>query len=228
MKKVIIPKDVKIIIEKEKCFLDRSEIKIITTSTNEEALSFHKAEKADLIVAKLDTPKMNGEALSTIIRENQALRNVSIVIICSDTESDAKRCLHCRANTFIVSPIDNAILLQEMHQLIDVAPRKSLRVPLSIRINGTSKGKPFTAYTEDISISGMLFHSNTILFEGDTIICNFYLPDSTHISTQAQIIRVLDKETEYDTNGHGIMFMNISSQFKSAIKQFVEREHKQG
>jgi hypothetical protein len=39
-------------------------------------------------------------------------------------------------------------------------------------------------------------------------------------------MRVLEKETEYDTNGYGIVFKNISSPFKSAIQQFVEREIK--
>ncbi len=228
MKKIIIAQDIKESIEKDQSFLDRSDIRIFTATTNEETLTFHKAEKADLIIANLDTPKMTGEVLSSLIRNDPALRNVSIIIVCSESEAHAKRCLHCRANAFITSPIDSTILLKEIHQLINIAPRKSLRVPLSIRINGTSKGKPFTAYTENISVSGMLFHSNTILFEGDTIICNFYLPDSTHITTNAQIIRVLAKETEYDTNGYGITFMNINTQCKAAIQQFVEIEYKKG
>ena len=142
----------------------------------------------------------------------------------SNTESDAKRCLQCRANAFITSPPDNPILLQKIHQLLYVAPRKSLRVPLSIKIHVVSKGIPFIAYAENISVSGMLLHSEALLFEGDTITCSFYLPDSTHITINAEVIRIHEKETEHDTNCYGVKFIDLSIDFSSAIEAFVEKE----
>ena len=180
MKRVIIAEDIKSIIEKEQSFLNRADIRTFTVSSNEQALALHRAEKADLIVVNLDSPEMTGEMLCSLIRDDKELCNVSIIIVCSDTESDAKRCLQCSANAFITRPPVNAILLQEMHQLLYVAPRKSLRVPLSIKIHLAAKGTPFTAYAENISVSGMLLHSEALLFEGDAITCSFYLPDSPH------------------------------------------------
>lgn len=224
MKKIIIAEEIKAILEKEQCFLNRSDIRIFTITDNEEALALHRAEKANLIIAKIDTPKMSGETLTSLIREDNELRKVSIIILCSNTKSDAKRCLQCRANAFITSPINNAILLQEMHQLLHVAPRKSLRVPLSIKIHVTSKGTPFIGYAENISVSGMLLHSETLLFEGDSIRCSFYLPDSTHITTNAEVIRMLEKATEHDTNGYAIEFIGLSANFNAAIEAFIEKE----
>jgi len=224
MKKIIIAEDIKAILEKEQSFLNRADIRTLTVSANEQALALHRAETADLIIVNLDSPQMSGEMLCSLIRDDKELCKVSIIIIRSNTESDAKRCSLCRANAFITSPPDKAILLQEMHQLLYVAPRKSLRVPLSIKIHVISKGTPFMAYAENISVSGMLLHSEALLFGGDTITCSFYLPDSTHITIDAEVIRVLEKETEHDTNYYGVKFVDLRIDSSSAIEAFVEKE----
>jgi CheY-like chemotaxis protein len=222
LKKVILAEDIKAVLEKEQSFLKRSDIKTFAASTNEQALALHRAEKADLIIANLDTLEMSGEILTSLIREDNELCKVSLIIVCANNESDLKRCLQCRANAFVTVPINNAVLLQEAHQLLHVAPRKLLRVPLGIKIFGRSKDVPFIGFGENISVSGMLLHSDTLLCEGDTIICAFYLPDSKHITTSAEVIRILEKETEHDTNCYGIKFIDLSIELSSAIEAFVE------
>jgi len=222
MKKVIIAEDIKSILEKELSFLDRAEIRTFTVSANEPALALHRTEKADLIIVNLDSPEMSGEMLCSLIRDNKELCKVSIIIVSSNIESDAKRFLQCRANAFITSPPDNPILLQKIHQLLYVAPRKPLRVPLIIKIHVVT----FIAYVENISVSGMLLHSEALLFEGDTITCSFYLPDSTHITINAAVIRIHEKETEHDTNCYGVKFIDLSIDFSSAIGAFVEKEYR--
>lgn len=224
MKKVIIPEDIKIVLGKEESFLNRSDIKILTAATNKKALALHRAKKADLIIAKLDTPEMDGETLCSLIRDNPELSKVSIIIVGSGTDSDLKRCLQCRANTFIPSPINTAILLQESYQLLNIAPRMSLRIPISVKFRGTKKEKSFTGYIENISSSGMLFRTSDKLFEGNTIQCLFSFPDSTHITTTAEIVRVLSKKGKGDTNRYGIIFIDLSGDAISAIEAFVKKK----
>jgi CheY-like chemotaxis protein len=224
MKRAIIAADVKAILAKEPNVLDRADIRILTVSSNEQALALHRAEKADLIIVNLDSPEMTGEMLCSLIREDKELCKVSIIIVSSNTESDTKRCLQCRANASLTSPPDSAILLGEMHKLLHIAPRRSLRVPLSIQIHIVSKGTPSIAYSENISLSGMLLYSEAPLFKGDAITCSFYLPDSTHMKVNAEVIRILEKETEHDTNYYGVKFIDLSTECRSAIEAFVEKE----
>ncbi len=226
MKKVVIAEDICAILEKEKNFLDRSGIKIFTAATNKKAISLHKTKKADLIIANLDTPEIDGETLCSLIREDPELSKVSIIIVGSGTESDLKRCLQCRANAFIPRPINTAVLLQESHQLLNIAPRMSFRVPISVKLYGTRKEKPFTGYIENISTSGMLFRSAVKLFEGDTIQCLFSLPDSTHIITTAEIMRLVPKRGKGDTNRYGITFNDLSGDAISSIESIVKKELK--
>ena len=103
MKKIIIAEDIKAILEKEQSFLNRADIRTLTVSANEQALALHRAETADLIIVNLDSPQMSGEMLCSLIRDDKELCKVSIIIICSNTESDAKRCSLCRANAFITA-----------------------------------------------------------------------------------------------------------------------------
>ena len=70
----------------------------------------------------------------------------------------------------------------------------------------------------------MLMHSDTLLVEGDMIICSFYLPDSKHITTNAEVIRIPDKESEHDTNCYGIKFLDLSPDCRAAIEAFIVKE----
>jgi len=224
MKKVIIPEDIYRTLKKEQSFLNRSHIRTFTVTSNKEALAIHRTEKADLIIAKLDTPEMSGESLCSLLRNDSELCNVSIIIVSPDVESNLDRCLQCRANAFISIPINKAVFLQEVHQLLNIAPRKSCRIPMSIKIRGTSKKLSFTGYAENISTSGLLLQSDASLSEGDTVMCSFSLPDSKHITVTAEIVRVLEKQIPYKTNCYGIHFIDIRNNLSSAIESFVEKE----
>jgi CheY-like chemotaxis protein/Tfp pilus assembly protein PilZ len=224
MKKVIIAEDIWPILEKEQSFLSRSDVRMFAASSNKKALALHRTEKADLLIAKLDSPEMSGETLSSLIRSGKELSKVSLIMICADTESDIKRCLKCTANAFITGPVNAAALLQEAYQLLNIAPRRSCRIPVGMKINGTSKKIPFTAYAENISVSGMMFRTAAVFFEGDAITCSFSLPDSARITANGEIVRVVETKTEPATRRYGVKFIDLSAGFHSAIEEFVGRE----
>lgn len=227
MKKVIIAEDLKISLEKDHSFFNRSDIRTIPAATNGDILSLHRAEKANLIITYLDMPEMNSETLCALIRDDVELRNVSIIIVCSETPSNLQRCVQCGANAFITVPVNHAVLLQEAYQLLHVTPRRSCRIPLKLKIEGASKEKPFTGRVENLSSSGMLFQSSAIFFEGDTIKCSFSLPDSTRITGIAEIVRVMKKENEKDTTHlYGVRFPDLSDADTSALESFVKNNSK--
>ena len=228
MKKVIIAKDIRAIVEKKKTFLDRSEVRLFAAPSNEKVLALHRAIKADLIVAKLNMPEMSGETLCSLIRDDEELRDVSIIVVCSENESDLARCIQCRANAFISSPIDTELLLQEAHRLLNIAPRTSYRIPIRVKFFGKSKQRVFTGYTENLSSSGMLLCTMSHLFEGDSVMCSFSVPVSTQITVQAEVVRVLGKEPEHNTNCYGIKFTELGANATSAIQAFVEKGSETG
>ena len=228
MKKVIIAKDIRAILEKKKTFLDRSAVRLFAAPSNEKVLALHRAINADLIIAKLNMPEMSGETLCSLIREDEELRHVSIVIVCSENESDLARCIQCRANAFISSPVDTELLLQEAHRLLNIAPRTSYRIPIRVKFFGKSKQRVFTGYTENLSSSGMLLCTMSHLFEGDSVMCSFSVPVSTQITVQAEVVRVLGKEPVLNANCYGIKFTDLGASATSAIQAFVEKGSESG
>jgi len=222
MKKVIVAKDIRAILVKEKSFLNRTGIRTFTAASNLKALALHRAVRADLIIARLNTPDMSGETLCSLIRDDDELRNVSLMIVSSDTEADLERCVQCRANAFISSPIDSAVLLQEAHRLLHVAPRTSCRIPVRVKLYGKIKERSFTGYTKNISTSGMLFGTAAELFEGDSVTCSFDLPGPGHITANAEIVRIVGKEAGHDATRYGIRFTNPGTDLISALNTFIE------
>ena len=224
MKKVIIAEDLITIVEKDKSFFNRTDIRAIPAATNEEILALHRTERADLIITNLDLLEMNAENLCALIRNDDGLRSVSIIIVCAETAANLQRCIHCKANAFITTPVNHAVLLQEAYLLLHVTPRRSCRIDLKLKMEGKSREKPFTGLTENISASGMLFRSAAIFFEGDSIRCSFSLPGPTRISASADIVRVLkNKNKPFAKHLYGVIFSDISDNDISAINAFVEK-----
>lgn len=224
MKKVIIAKDISAMLANVKSFLNREGIKTFTVASNEKALAFHRSIKADLIIANLNAPEMSGETLCSLIRDDVALRNVSLLIVSSDTEADLERCIQCKANAFISSPIDSEVLLHETHKLLNVAPRAACRIPVRVKLYGKSKEKSFIGHTKNISASGMLFGTTAVLFEGDVITCSFEPPGFPQMSVDAEIVRVFGNEAGEDISWYGIRFVNAGADFGAAIKACIEKE----
>jgi DNA-binding response OmpR family regulator len=223
VKKVIIAADIKSLIEKEESFFKRSDMRMFTSTSNEEVLHIHKTEKADLIIAHLDDPEMGGDVLCSLIRDDPELLRVSILMVCSSGKPAAQEKSWCKANILITEPIIMSVLFEKVHCLINIAQREFFRSPIIVKVKGEQKGEAFFCLSENISASGMLFGTDKVLRHGDSILCSFVLPNSTRILTEAEIVRVGKKMCDIDTNQYGMRFLNLDVENKSAIELFVQK-----
>lgn len=223
-RKIIIHESIHELIKKDIAFLGRSGIRLIPVRTNWQALEFHRADKADLIITHLDMADISGDSLCAVIRNDIELRNVSIILVCSDNEEHARRCLECGANVFLTTPLNTAVLLQEAHHLLHIAARRTCRVPIRIQATATTRDAQIEGEVENISSSGILFKTDALLGEGDEITCSFSLPYHGNIVTSAEITRVVEHESEKGFYMYGITFTNRTRKIISAVSAFVE-EH---
>jgi CheY-like chemotaxis protein len=226
MKKVIMPDDVRQLLEKERSFLNRSNVRVIPAGSNEKILDLHRTERADLIIAYLSAKGMTGGTLCSLIRNEESLCRVSIMLICSEDENDIEQCSQCGANAFVTSPINAAVVLQEAWQLLQVPPRSSCRVPVQFKIEGTAGNRPVTGVMENISTSGILFRSSAQLYEGDAVLCVFSLDGSTRLTATAEIVRVIEGMRKQEGDLFGAKFSSLSDSDLSAIRSFVKENCK--
>lgn len=221
MKNVIIVKDVYELLLPEQSFLSRSDVRIRTAGSNSQALALHRSETADLIIAYLDTGEMSGEELCRQIREERCLRGVSILLICGAQEAEIGRCITCNANAYVTMPVLPAVLLQEAHLLLNIAPRKTCRIPVKIRLECETRGKRFIGTIENISTAGLFFRASAELPEGATVHCTFAVPGSRQVTIPGEVVRILSDEPQA---GYGVSFFDISTEAVAAIGRLSGEE----
>jgi len=221
MKKVLLVNDVKTLVEKERTILNRSDIEIFTAMSSEEALAIHRKEKADLIIADLDMPGISGDKLCTMIRNDEALKQVAFIMVCGGSESDLHRVARCKANAHATKPIRPLQFLESVGKLLDIPERKSYRVLLKATVNGKFGNKPFFCSSQDISATGLLLEADKELERGDVMTCSFFLPGAERILTDTEVMRVV-KSAE-GTLRYGVRYVGLQPAYKAAIDSFIEK-----
>jgi DNA-binding response OmpR family regulator len=136
MKKALIAHELHALLEQDRSFLDRTDIQVFVVATNDEVLKIHRAERVDLIIAKLDLPGMASEKLYHLIREDAALRTVSTILCCANTPEAIKKSSQCRVNAVLLEPLHSVLLMAKAQQLLDIAAREMIRVLLGVIIDG--------------------------------------------------------------------------------------------
>jgi len=223
MKKIIIADQIKHSLVQETNFLERQDIKVFTAKSNEEVLKIHGIEKVDLIITLFNMPGMSTADLCSLIRTVPNLRSVSMIIYSSSEEKEIALSERCRANAVMTLPVNAALLLDKMQELLNISSRGSCRVLLSVRLEGYLLGKPFTCTSENISTSGLLMETHRNLEQGDRIDCSLVLPDSTRVKTSGEIVRSIKNPTRFDPNWYGVKFSTLAPEAKCAIEALVEK-----
>jgi CheY-like chemotaxis protein len=218
MKKILIANDLKKFLTKSSSFLNNADIRIYAAATNDELLSLHRDERANLIITHLDMPGIKNVDLFRIIRNNKDLRDVSVIMICKGNLANRELCKQCGVNAIITMPVDTDLLNSKVRQFLNTAPRKTYRAALAVAIEGKFKNRPNPFWTENISVSGMLIKTEEPLSRDDGIFFSFYLPEGDHVSGYGEITRVIQLEDEPGYFLYGVKFTSIEPDVKSAIE----------
>ncbi|MEK6742367.1 MAG: PilZ domain-containing protein [Nitrospirota bacterium] len=222
MKKVLIAKELHALLEQDRSFLDRTDMQVFVAATNDEVLTIHRAERVDLIIAKLDLPGMASEKLYGLIREDAALRTVSTILCCANTPAAIKQCSHCRVNAVLLEPLHSVLLMAKAQQLLDIAAREMIRVLLGVVIDGRFGDEAFYCRTKNVSATGMMIETRKRLVEGARLTCQFYLPDATRIQAPGKIVRIIQQTSGGGDQQYGLMFTDIAPETKQLLADFVE------
>lgn len=223
MKNLLVAEDLKPMMVRAMSFLKRADIAVHTAATTDDLLLFHLEKNAHLIATHPTLPGMTCEVLCNIIRRSEAMRKVSILLLCnSPVQQELAR--RCNANAVLNCPVDTAAFAAKVQELLDVPPRRTYRVVLNIAVEGLHGNRPVMCNSENVSAGGMLIRTTEHLPPGAHISCSFYLPDGRRVSADGVIARVFRKDTAPDMTHYGVHFREFAPGAQSAIKSFVEKE----
>ncbi|MBI5847844.1 MAG: response regulator [Nitrospirae bacterium] len=222
--KILIVDNLEEMHERGKTVLNRVSFQIFTASTGHEALSLHKAHQVDLMVISLDLPDMGGDKLCSLIRKDPDLRQVSIIMTCSNNPDCVARATHCGANAHITKPFHSGQLTEQVTKFLAIPLRQGCRVLISISIKGSLDHEPFFCSSHDISSTGIMIETDKRLEKGNLLSCSFFLPGVGKIVTDAEVMRT---DHSADTLRYGVRFRYLDPEYKNGIDTFIANRTEQ-
>lgn len=225
MKKVLLVDDVKLFLELEKTLLtNRSNLQLFTATSGKEAIEIHKREKVDLILCDLYMPGMNGDEVCKIIRKDDNLKKVSIIIVTTSAK-DSDMCLEAGANDVVLKPVNPSELLKKVGKYINIPMRRDIRILARIGVEGLRGmgAESFISNTVNISINGVLIETSHTLTIGEAVSCSLSIPgNSTLVTVTGEVVRKGDGK-QSGMNYYGIKFLDIREDDRLVIASYINR-----
>jgi response regulator RpfG family c-di-GMP phosphodiesterase len=196
-------------------FEELSDYEVLTAYSNADALRIHRKEKAALIITELYGSGMSAQQFCTQIRNDDELRDVSIIVCCRDNEIERKEAAQCRANAVLSLPFNGGMLRKYVHEFLNIPARGSFHAQFSAKTSG-AQHKAIDCRTENISVTGMLIKADAELRRGDKLQYSLDLASSRLFAVQAEVVR-------NDRDRYGVRFSRIDPAARRAIEALVRQ-----
>src|SRR5512137_286386 len=105
MKKVLLASASKVFLKHNSSLLSQRGFQLVTLTNGAEALKLHAEYTFDLILADLQLEDMSGCTLCSLIRREESLRHIPIVLICHNIEGSIRRIEQSGASAMLLKPI---------------------------------------------------------------------------------------------------------------------------
>jgi len=219
MKKILLLNNREAFLDRNKSLLNRAGFQILTATSASEAVQICHEQTIALIIAQLDMPEMGGDQFCALIRQESTLRNVSVILVCYDSEPALKRASSCGANAVVTRPVRPEILLQLVGKFLGIQARRDYRAVLNARIEGAREDQVFFGITRNISVSGLLCESGMQLKQDDLLSNLLFTVDSSQITADGEVVWTSDApDGRYS---YGVRFLDLAPELQEKIEQFV-------
>jgi CheY-like chemotaxis protein len=215
MKKILLVSNSQGFLGRNNSLLDRAGYKVYTATSAEDALRIHRGQRVDLIVAMLDMPGMGGDKMCSLIRQDEELCKVSILLVCYEVPEDIEIASRCGANVLIAKPVHPVVLLQEVEKLLAIPKR----VEHHTSVHGIVKSGIFSGILRNVSESGILCETDIYLHPHVLITNMSFVIGSREIITDGAVIRLESKSG--DMYIYGIKFIGLSPEYREVITNYV-------
>jgi DNA-binding response OmpR family regulator len=219
MKKILLVNSSRHFFDEGKSLLDRKDFQVLLAPSAVQALQIHREEHVNLVVSDLDMPEMGGDVLCVRIREEAEDRAVSFILICNDSPSEIERASSCGANVFLKKPFKAKTILEHVEKLLAISIRRGYRVLLRAKVIGSKDDSVFFCTSQNLSATGLLIETDRHIKPGDQITCSFYLPGSSHITAEGEVVRI--ESLPEGKHKCGIRFVTLSPEYQHAVEQFI-------
>jgi CheY-like chemotaxis protein len=189
-------------------------------ASSKKAAELLNKEKFDGAFLDWDTPELNGEQLTKLIRHSKSNAKIPIAMITehTDTKSIAQG-FQMGVTFFLSKPIGQ----KELGRLLNASRgamleerRRYARVPLAVPVHCIWGDKKITAKTIDISAGGLLLALGNPPAAGTEVTVDFTLAGLPPFSLKAEVVRASGSQC-------ALKFARMTAEQRDALKSFAER-----
>ncbi len=224
MQKIILVDDVKSF----KPTISRSDVEVYTATSGQDVLDIHQREKVNLILLSRYMPGMDGEQVCKTIKSNDAIKNVSIVMLMTGLKiEEIEKCVgSVGADDYIIKPFSPAEFVSKVGKFIKMPTRESVRILTKLTVNAKMEKESFIGNTVDISVRGILLETEKQMDIGSAVKCEFSIPGATtEIMVTGNITRKTDGRVP-PIKRYGIKFVDLDHRSEMSIEKYVFKEQR--
>jgi two-component system, OmpR family, alkaline phosphatase synthesis response regulator PhoP len=226
--KVLLVDDVRMFLELETNFLQRSAVTVLTARNGQEALKICRSERPSLVFMDLHMPIMDGADCCRAIKSEPMLRTTSVVLITSEgKEADRQTCVEANCDGFLTKPLDRQVFLDTARKLLPGFDRRDRRVSCRINTKYRAFGVSLSGVIADLSHKGLYLATEAELRKGTEIDLMFALPEPVGAIVEAKG-RVAwangrkERRKPSLPEGFGVELVYVSDEAAQATTRFID------
>lgn len=223
--KVLLVDDVRLFLEFERTFFERTGCQILTATSGREAIDLAVAERPQIILLDYEMPDRKGDEVCRALKADERTREIPVLIVTSfGTPEVRERCLAAGAADFVAKPIAGRALVERVINLLQIPFRAFLRMPVALEVvlEGAEVKRRVEGYSEDLSETGVLVDVSEYIPRGSRLQVVLTLPGAdSPVRLEGEVRRVFDKPVP-GRFGIGVEFSALPPGIRRRIRAHVE------
>lgn len=209
------------LIDLQVSFLNRSAVEIHTASDGLETLKKAVQIRPHIIFLDPEMPKISGAECCRLIKMTPELRHTPVIFVSAHEQRPEHLKTGC--DDYLRLPVNQDQFLAEVMKFMPLQPRNDPRVAMTTEVRCLMNGRQLTAYSRDVSTSGLGLVTREPLMLGMSLDVEFSLPGSARpVTIKAAVQRQVKEEVGgQQVAGVGLAFTHLSPEAAEALAAFV-------
>ncbi len=204
--------------------LERHKLEIERVESPEEAVEMACSETVALIIFDAEPNQMSLEEVVAKLRaEGSASAKSSLLVMAEPgTEEQARELIGNGVNRVMMLNDPEDLIEQQVADLLHIAPRAAVRFATRLYTSLDNGTEEVFGQTANLSISGMLVQTPTLLEPGQRVVFEILIEDREGaVIGDAEIVRHASQNRE-GVNGIGVRFIGFRDDCKDVLDAVIE------
>jgi DNA-binding NarL/FixJ family response regulator len=204
--------------------LERQKLDIVRVESPEAAVEMAMAENVDLIIFDAEPNEMPLEDVVAKLRGQDSASAKSSLLVMAEpgTDQHARELIGNGVNRVMLLDDPEELIEKQVADLLNIAPRAAVRFATRLYTSLDNGTEEIFGQTANLSISGMLVQTPTLLEPGQKVVFEILIEDRDGaVIGDAEIVRHASKDRE-GLDGVGVRFLGFREDCQDVLDSVIE------